>query len=123
VHSNTESAALPVLADAYLHEDVRETPVEARDIKAQCTLTELRRAARPDSRTWSPFDQNEPDPMPTAVRDGDADVWRRNSRSGRWRMAGFRAAEHEAAAGKALAWQELALKYGPLTEDGDGEDE
>ena len=106
---------LPVLADAYDHPDVIATAGGARDVMAQIKLTEMRREQHPEMTTWSPFEPTEPEQPPAAVRDGDAATWKRNSRSGRWRMAGFRASTHEARAGKALTWQQLAYHYGPLT--------
>lgn len=105
---------LLVLADAYRDHDVRTAPVEDRDVTAKLRLTELRRGAAPERRTWSPFDP-EPDDSPGELLDADGDTWHRNPRSRRWRMDGYSPALHEPTAGRALTWAELALSYGPLT--------
>jgi hypothetical protein len=107
---------LPVLWEAYARPDVEAVERSARKFAAQIKLTDMRRKERPDRTTWAPTDQTEPEEPPAAgVRDGDAALWLRNARSRRWRMKDFRASEHEARAGKALTWQELAYHYGPLT--------
>ena len=112
---NQPRTDLPVLADAYDHPTVVQAAPGTRDFAAQIALTEMRREQCPGLTTWSPLDQNEPEQLGAGVRDGDADIWTRNSRSGRWRMTAFSASRHEARAGKALTWQQLAYHYGPLT--------
>lgn len=109
------ATALPVLADAYDHPDVRAVPGAARDAAAQITLTTMRREQHPELTTWSPYDQTEPTPPPTTVIDGDGDTWTRNARSRRWRMTGYSAARYESDAGRAWFWRSLTRKYGPLT--------
>ncbi len=106
---------LPVLADAYTEQQVRETQVEARDFMAQVVCSELRRERHPERTTWSPLDQNEPDTAPGAVLDGDGARWV-PAEAGTWRMPSFRPDRHEARAGELLTWQQLAYHYGLLTE-------
>ena len=115
LHAAATKLHLPALADAYSHPDVIAVEAAARDAMAQIKLTEMRRKQCPGLTTWSPFDQTEPDQLGAGVWDGDADIWTRNSRSGRWRMTTFNASRHETRAGKALTWQQLAYHYGPLT--------
>lgn len=117
------TSEMPILADAYSDPDVMATSGgAARDVLAQVRLTEMRREQLPETSTWSPFDQTEPDELPATVRDGDGDTWTRNARSRRWRMRGYTPSRYEPTAGRALTWQELAYTYGPLTATTDEKD-
>jgi hypothetical protein len=110
-----QTTALPTLADAYRLAAVKAADPEDRDLAAQLATTELRRASHPGRATWAPTDQNEPDPVPQTVVDGDEDLWLRTPATGTWTMPSFDAAHDAARCGDALTWQELAHEYGPLT--------
>lgn len=116
---------LPTLADAYGMPRVMETPGGARDFMAQVVAYEQRTERHPDRNHWGPTDQNDPgDDGPKRVLDGDGALWKRLSRgpnAGKWRMRSFNPDQHEARAGQALPWQQLAYHYGPLTEAAEGD--
>jgi hypothetical protein len=110
-----QALALPTLSDAYRLASVEATESGARDLAAQIATTELRRASHPGRATWGPTDQEEPDPVPQTVVDGDSDLWLRTASTGAWTMPNFDPEQHQARCGEVLTWQQLAHEYGPLT--------
>lgn len=81
-------------------------------------LTRERRRVLPLRRTWGPDDLIEPDPLPTAVRDGDGLRWIPGP--GFWVYPDYQYGLDDEEWGRSLSWPQLLQLAGPLTEEGEG---